>query len=155
MTQRPDSGINAFRLHRLTTYRSVGAVGMFGMSKSLSMPIRGGASVSSAAAMSKKSRCDRQMMECVRLWVCDVDFDYGQLIVRGGKGNRDRLVPLPDRLVVPLKQQLDKVAVMHNKDLSGGFGKVHLPYALARKYKNAARGLQMRLAFRRRSTVMH
>ena len=88
-----------------------------------------------------------RLMECVRLRVCDVDFDYGQMIVRSGKGNRDRVVPLPERLVEPLKQQLDKVAVMHNKDLSGGFGEVHLPYALARKYKNAARELRWQYVF--------
>ncbi|MDH3377755.1 MAG: integron integrase [Gammaproteobacteria bacterium] len=88
-----------------------------------------------------------RLMECVRLRVCDVDFDYAQIIVRSGKGNRDRVVPIPKRLVEPLKQQLDKVTAMHNKDLSGGFGEVYLPYALARKYKNAATELRWQYVF--------
>ena len=63
-----------------------------------------------------------RLMECTRLRVKDVDFDQHQLIVRDGKGGKDRITMLPDRLVEPLKTHLCKVAVLHKKDLSEGWG---------------------------------
>ena len=80
-----------------------------------------------------------RLMECIRLRVKDVDFDQHQLIVRDGKGGKDRITMLPDRLVEPLKTHLDKIAVLHKKDLSEGFGAVYLPFALEKKYPNANR----------------
>ena len=80
-----------------------------------------------------------RLMECTRLRVKDVDFDQHQLIVRDGKGGKDRITMLPDRLVEPLRTHLDKVAVLHKKDLSEGFGAVYLPFALEKKYPNANR----------------
>lgn len=76
-------------------------------------------------------------MECLRLRVMDIDFDYGQIHVRSGKGNKDRITLLPDCLGIPLRLQLERVARVHNKDLEEGYGEVELPFALDRKYPNA------------------
>ena len=81
-------------------------------------------------------------MECVRLRVCDVDFDYKTIIVRDGKGKKNRVVPLPSRLLDALKRQIDKVKLQHEEDLQGGFGEVYLPFALAKKYPNAPKELR-------------
>ena len=78
-------------------------------------------------------------MESLQLRVKDVDFAYRQIIIREGKGNKDRVTPLPDALVVPLQTQLEQVRDLHNRDLAEGFGTVYLPHALARKYPQANR----------------
>ena len=78
-----------------------------------------------------------RLMECLRLRVKDVDFGYRQLIVRDGKGQQDRVTMLPQRAVEPLKQHLEKVKILHQQDLSEGFGEVYLPGALERKYPRA------------------
>ena len=88
-----------------------------------------------------------RLIECVRLRVCDIDFDYQQILVRNGKGKKDRVVPLPDKLFNPIQQQLDKVRTLHDDDLHAGFGEVHLPDALARKYPNAAKELRWQYLF--------
>ena len=80
-----------------------------------------------------------RLMEALRLRVQDVDFDYGQIAVRSGKGDKDRRTILPAPLAEPLRQQLARVKLLHEYDLSEGFGAVHLPYALERKYPKAAR----------------
>ncbi|HEY0634976.1 MAG TPA: integron integrase, partial [Gammaproteobacteria bacterium] len=80
-----------------------------------------------------------RLMECVRLRVMDVDFGYGQITVRHGKGGKDRIVPLPERCIAPLRKQLEVVKAIHEKDIAQGFGEVFLPDALARKYPSAAR----------------
>jgi integron integrase len=80
-----------------------------------------------------------RLMECLRLRVKDLDFERRQIIIREGKGNRDRITMLPDRLSEPLKSHLEKVATLHQKDLSEGFGAVYLPFALEKKYPNADR----------------
>jgi len=76
-------------------------------------------------------------MEGVRLRVKDIDFAQHQIIVRDGKGGRDRVTLLPDSLTAPLKKQLQYVKALHEKDLAAGYGSVYLPHALARKYPNA------------------
>ncbi len=78
-----------------------------------------------------------RLMECIRLRVKDVDFDYSQIIIRDAKGNKDRLVPLPDRYAIELKDHLDGVELGHTADLAAGTGGVFLPEALARKYPKA------------------
>ena len=78
-----------------------------------------------------------RLMECIRLRVKDLEFDHRAVIVRDGKGRKDRVVTLPDGLILPLQRHLGAVKNVHDKDLEDGFGKVYLPYALARKYPNA------------------
>jgi integron integrase len=78
-----------------------------------------------------------RLMECVRLRVKDVDFAQSQLIVREGKGNKDRVTMLPASLFDPLEKHLERVKGMHEMDIREGFGRVYLPYALARKYPSA------------------
>lgn len=80
-----------------------------------------------------------RIMECVRLRVKDVDFGMKEITVRSGKGDKDRLVPLPESLVPALKEQVARVRIMHEQDLAAGGGSVYLPHALERKYPNAAR----------------
>jgi integron integrase len=80
-----------------------------------------------------------RLMEALRLRVKDVDFDYGQITVRAGKGEKDRRTVLPRPLIEPLRQQLARVKLLHEQDLREGYGAVYLPYALERKYPNAAR----------------
>jgi integron integrase len=80
-----------------------------------------------------------RLMECLRLRVKDLDFDHRAIMVRSGKGNKDRIVTLPDPCIEPLQRQLTAVRNLHNEDLQDGFGEVWLPYALVRKYPQAAR----------------
>jgi integron integrase len=80
-----------------------------------------------------------RLMECLRLRVKDIDFAQHQIVVRQGKGDQDRVTLLPDSLISPLNHQLRYAQALHQNDLSGGYGEVELPYALARKYPNAGR----------------
>jgi integron integrase len=80
-----------------------------------------------------------RLMECLRLRVKDIDFAGDQIIVRDGKGFKDRVTVLPKTVVPALKAHLEKVKMIHKNDLKDGFGSVYLPNALERKYKNAAR----------------
>jgi len=80
-----------------------------------------------------------RLMECVRLRVKDIDFEYNQLVIRDGKGQKDRVTMLPLSLKEPLQRHLAKVKAIHEEDLRAGFGRVHLPFALNRKYPNAER----------------
>ena len=78
-------------------------------------------------------------MECLRLRVKDVDLSYRQILVRDGKGEKDRVTMLPEKLAEPLRLHLGRVRLLHARDLREGYGEVHLPYALARKYPRAGR----------------
>lgn len=80
-----------------------------------------------------------RLMECMRLRVKDIDFSYGIITVRDGKGGKDRIVPLPQRYAELLRDQLKKTERLHKGDIADGFGEVYLPKALAIKYPNAAR----------------
>jgi integron integrase len=80
-----------------------------------------------------------RLMECLRLRVKDLDFEQHQLLVRRGKGNKDRDTLLPDSLHAALRRQFRYAQVLHQNDLDRGYGRVELPYALARKYPNADR----------------
>jgi integron integrase len=80
-----------------------------------------------------------RLMECLRLRVKDVDFNYNHIIVRDGKGNKDRITMLPKLLKEPLKFHLNKVKILHEQDLKKGFGEVYLPFALEKKYPNATK----------------
>jgi integron integrase len=80
-----------------------------------------------------------RLMECVRLRVKDVDFELAQITVRDGKGAKDRVTMLPLNLAAPLQRHLVRIKAQHEQDLEDGFGSVHLPFALSRKYPSAAR----------------
>ncbi len=88
-----------------------------------------------------------RLMECVRLRVKDVDFEYKCITVRDGKGEKDRIVPLPETIIPDLKRQIERVRLLHEEDLAAGYGEVYLPYALAEKYPNAARELTWQYLF--------
>jgi len=78
-------------------------------------------------------------MDCLRLRVKDLDFGYQQIVVRDGKGNKDRVTVLPVTAIEPLRVHLQTVRALHRQDLANGLGRVWLPQALERKYPNAAR----------------
>jgi len=78
-----------------------------------------------------------RLMECLRLRVKDIDLTCGQVTVRDGKGEKDRITMLPVRLKQPLMRHLQKVKLIHVEDIVAGYGEVFLPYALARKYPSA------------------
>lgn len=80
-----------------------------------------------------------RLMEALRLRVKDLDFEYMEILVRDGKGEKDRRTILPRPLAEPLRSQLERVRLLHESDLREGLGEVYLPYALARKYPAAAR----------------
>lgn len=82
-----------------------------------------------------------RLLEGLRLRVKDVDFERREITVRDGKGAKDRRTMLPERLLEPLRTHLAKVRELHEQDLASGFGEVHLPFALARKYPKAGRGV--------------
>lgn len=88
-----------------------------------------------------------RLMESLRLRVKDLEFEYKSISVINGKGNKDRIVTLPDELIEPLKTQIKQAQMLHNKDLSDGFGQAILPYALAKKYPNAATELGWQFVF--------
>ena len=80
-----------------------------------------------------------RVLECLRLRVKDVDFARHEIVVRGGKGDKDRHVPLPARAVEALHHQLAYARVVHQQDIERGHGECRLPHALARKYPSAGR----------------
>ena len=80
-----------------------------------------------------------RLMEALRLRVKDVEFERMEIVVREGKGAKDRVTMLPASAADALKRHLKKVKALHESDLAEGYGKVYLPFALAKKYPNAAR----------------
>jgi integron integrase len=83
--------------------------------------------------------CGLRLMECLRLRVKDIEFEGNQVMVRDGKGRKDRVTMLPIQLKPQLIEHLRRVRIIHEQDLKRGFGEVYLPYALSRKYPNAAK----------------
>ena len=81
--------------------------------------------------------CGLRVMECVRLRVHDIDFAMNEIVVRNGKGFKDRLTMLPEAVKEDLRAQVARVRIMHANDLQAGLGSVYLPYALERKYRQA------------------
>ncbi|CAM5497221.1 Integrase OS=Stutzerimonas stutzeri OX=316 GN=CXK99_14035 PE=4 SV=1 [Stutzerimonas stutzeri] len=79
-----------------------------------------------------------RLMEVLRLRVKDVEFSRLEILIRDGKGQKDRVTMLPSKLVAPLQLHLERVKQLHRQDLLEGYGKANLPHALARKYPNAA-----------------
>lgn len=78
-----------------------------------------------------------RLMEGVRIRVKAIDFGRGEIVVRQGKGQKERVTMLPQSLTEPLRIQLASARALHESDLREGFGEVYLPFALARKYANA------------------
>ena len=80
-----------------------------------------------------------RVLECCRLRVQDIDFATNQIVVRGGKGDKDRVTMLPATAKADLMRHLEAVHAQHHRDLAAGAGWVELPTALSRKYPNAGR----------------
>lgn len=78
-------------------------------------------------------------MECCRLRVKDIDFSRNEIVIRAGKGDKDRHTMLPASIKEPLFKQIEVNPSQHQEDLRKGFGRVALPNALERKYPNAGR----------------
>ena len=88
-----------------------------------------------------------RLMDCLRLRVKDIDFDYKQITVRNGKGNKDRVTILPETVINPLEKHLLNVKELHNNDLKQGYGSVYIPHALSRKYPHADKELGWQYVF--------
>ena len=88
-----------------------------------------------------------RISECLRLRVQDVDFEYEQLWIRSAKGLKDRVTLLPQKCIPDLKQQMEKVKLLHKKDLAAGYGGALLPNALAKKYPNENKQLRWQYVF--------
>jgi len=88
-----------------------------------------------------------RLLEALRLRVKDVEFARREVLIREDKGNKDRVTVLPENLMLPLQAQLQKARALHEKDLEAGFGRVHLPHALAVKYANADRSWAWQYVF--------
>jgi integrase len=88
-----------------------------------------------------------RLLECLTLRVKDLDFETQETRVRDGKGRRDRVAPLPRKLIQPLRAQLQRVQTIHRQDLRAGFGAVALPGALASKYPRASRSWSWQWVF--------
>jgi integron integrase len=91
--------------------------------------------------------CGMRLMECIRLRVLDVDFGYRQILIRAAKGKKDRVAPIPEKLLAPLEAHIAQVRELHEQDINKGFGCVYLPDSLARKYPNACREFRWQFVF--------
>ncbi|MDR2881963.1 MAG: integron integrase [Azoarcus sp.] len=80
-----------------------------------------------------------RLLECLRLRVKDVELTRREILIREGKGNKDRVTVLPENLVLPLQKHLVRVKTLHDADIAAGFGEVYMPDALMCKYPSAAR----------------
>jgi integron integrase len=92
-----------------------------------------------------------RISEALRLRVHDIDFEYQQITVRSGKGGKDRVTTFPKSLEPSLRIHLNWVKAMHELDLKDGFGEVYLPFALERKFRNAAKEWGWQYVFPARS----
>lgn len=93
-------------------------------------------------------------MECLRLRVKDIDFDMNEITVRSGKGGKDRRTVLPKKAADGLRKQIEQISLLHQLDLKNGVGAVWMPYALAKKYPNAAVSLGWQFIFPSEVTSM-
>ncbi len=88
-----------------------------------------------------------RLIECLRLRISDLDFDYSQIAVRSGKGNKDRKTMFPRKIQDRIREQIVKAEIIRDQDLGKGFGSVFLPYALDKKYSNASREIGWQYLF--------
>ena len=82
--------------------------------------------------------CGLRIFECLRLRVQDVDLSMKAVTVRSGKGAKDRVTTFPKTIIPTFEEHLKRVRLLHEQDSKQGYGKVYLPFALSRKYPNAA-----------------
>lgn len=94
-----------------------------------------------------------RLSEGLRLRIKDIDFEMNQIIVRDGKGEKDRITILPQKLIPELKDHIRKVKNLHEMDLKKGFGEVTLPYALSKKYPSASKEFGWQYVFPAKSLV--
>lgn len=88
-----------------------------------------------------------RLMECLRLRVQDIDFSRNEILVRDGKGAKDRITMLPESTKAPLQDHLKQVKAVHQQDVAEGWGRVQLPHALDRKYPNAPKDWRWQWVF--------
>ena len=88
-----------------------------------------------------------RLLEALRLRVKDVEFARREILIREGKGNKDRITVLPENLIADLQAQLQRARALHEKDLQAGLGRVYLPHALAVKYPDADRSWAWQYVF--------
>jgi len=88
-----------------------------------------------------------RILEACKLRILDLDFTMHQLLVRSGKGAKDRITMIPTSLIEPLRSHLELVRLQHQRDCEQGGGEVYLPFALDRKYPGAAREWKWQYAF--------
>jgi integron integrase len=88
-----------------------------------------------------------RLNECLNLRIKDVDFGMHEIIVRDGKGEKDRITLLPKKIVIELGRHIDKVKKLHEEDVKRGFGRTILPYALKNKYPNADKEMGWQFVF--------
>lgn len=88
-----------------------------------------------------------RLLEALRLRVKDLDFERGEITVRDGKGDKDRVTTMPRAVVHRLQEHLQRVKRIHEQDVADGYGRVELPHALARKYPNANRDWAWQFVF--------
>ena len=93
-----------------------------------------------------------RLLECLRLRIKDVDFGQRHIIIRDGKGQKDRVTLLPRTAEGPLNRQIDRVRDLHQRDLDEGFGRVFLPHALAEKYPRRS-SVRLAISLSRRPPV--
>lgn len=91
--------------------------------------------------------CGLRIIECLRLRVQDVDLSMKAVTVRSGKGAKDRVTTFPETIIPTFEEHLRRVRLLHEQDSKQGYGKVYLPYALNRKYPNAASKWQWQYVF--------
>ena len=96
--------------------------------------------------------CGLRITEAVKLRVQNIDFGFKQVTVRDGKGLKDRVTPFPDNLESLLRNHLERVKMIHEKDLAQGYGTVYLPHALARKYPKRGTGVELAICLSRSGT---
>ena len=88
-----------------------------------------------------------RLLEAVRLRIQDIDFENNYIIVREGKGDKDRYVPLPQKYIPAFQRQIEKVSLLHKEDIAEGYGEAFLPDALQIKFKNASKELGWQYVF--------
>jgi integron integrase len=88
-----------------------------------------------------------RVMEALRLRIKDIDFDHKIILVRSGKGDKDRVTLLPDNIIPDIERCIRRAKLIHERDLAEGFGEVEMPYALARKYPGEAKSLRWQYLF--------